>query len=62
MKVLVIGPSPYKSKGGMATVIKGMADDYELNLKCEIGIHASYIDGSIIKRLAYSVYAFLDFL
>lgn len=44
MKVLVIGPSPYKSKGGMATVIKGMADDYELNLKCEIGIHASYIE------------------
>lgn len=62
MKVLVIGPSLYKSKGGMATVIKGIADDAELNSKFDIDIHASYIDGNTVKRLVYSIYAFLSFL
>lgn len=58
----MIGPSPYRSKGGMATVIKGMEDSCELNSKFDINIHESYIDGNIIKRLLFSIYSFIQFL
>lgn len=61
MRVLEIGPSPYKAKGGMSTVIKGITEDSELNSKFDIDIHESYIDGHFIKRLGYSIYAFLIF-
>lgn len=60
-KVLVIGPSPYRSKGGMATVIKGIEDDHELNSKFEIDIHESYIDGNLVIRLLFSIYSFVKF-
>lgn len=33
MKILVIGPSPTRSKGGMATVIEEIAKDKKLNEK-----------------------------
>ena len=36
MKVLVVGPSPTKSKGGMATVIEEIAKDKRLNGKFDI--------------------------
>lgn len=58
MKILVIGPSPEKSKGGMATVIKGIRDDKELNEKYDIDIFDSYVDGSKVKRALYTFAAF----
>ena len=61
-KVLIIGPSPTKSKGGMATVIKGIQNDKILNTKYDISIHASYQDGNKIFRIVYSVWAYLFFL
>ena len=42
MKVLVVGPSPTKSKGGMATVIEEIAKDKRLNGKFDIDIYESY--------------------
>lgn len=61
MKVLVIGPSSTKSKGGMATVIKEIEEDEELCDKFSIDSYASYVDGNKIKVLIYSVCAFLWF-
>lgn len=60
-KILIIGPSPTRSKGGMATVIEEIANDKELNAEFDIDIHESYIDGSKIVRLFYSMYAFIKF-
>lgn len=61
MRVLVIGPSPKKSKGGMATVISEIQDDKELCQKYNIDIFESYIDGGVMIRTIYSIYAFLLF-
>lgn len=62
MKVLVVGPSDTKSRGGMATVIGGIRSSKELNQKYEITIFPSYIDGNFPVRLAYSLAAYLRFL
>ncbi len=61
MKVLVIGPSPEKSKGGMATVIKDIRDDKQLNKQFDIEIYESYIDGNKFERAVYMIIAFLNF-
>lgn len=61
MKILVVGPSPEKSKGGMATVIKGIRDDKKLNDQFDIDIFDSYIDGSKVARAIYTILAFLRF-
>ena len=61
MRVLVIGPSPTKSKGGMATVISEISGDKKLCEKYNIDIYESYIDGGIITRTVYCVYAFVVF-
>lgn len=61
MRVLVVGPSPDKSKGGMATVISEIRDDQELSTKYNIEIYDSYIDGGKIVRALYSIWAFLVF-
>lgn len=61
MNVLVVGPSSTKSKGGMATVIKEIEDDRDLCDKYNIESYESYIDGSRIKVLAYSIFAFIVF-
>lgn len=44
VKVLVVGPSPTRSKGGMATVIEEIAKDKMLNAKFDIDIYESYVD------------------
>lgn len=62
MKILLVGPSPEKSYGGMATVIRNMRDDKILNQKHEIAVHDSYIDGNIVKRLIFSGVAFVKYL
>ena len=61
-KVLIIGPSPYKSKGGMATVIQEMQESEILNNGFDLEIHESYRDGNIFYRLLFSIYKFIKFL
>ena len=61
-KVLVIGPSDTKSRGGMATVISGIRNSKILNKKYDIDIFPSYIDGNILTRIIYSIYAYIKFL
>ena len=51
MKVLVIGPSDTKSRGGMATVISGIRNSKILSEQYEVDIFSSYIDGNIVVRL-----------
>lgn len=61
MRILVIGPSPTRSKGGMATVIEEIAKDKKLNEKFDINIYESYIDGNKLKVLLFSVISFIRF-
>ena len=61
VKVLVIGPSPSKSKGGMATVINEIEHDKKLRDNFDIEIFDSYIDGRKIKVLFYSIFSFIKF-
>lgn len=61
MKILVIGPSPTRSKGGMATVISEIRDDRKLSEKYDIDVFASYIDGRKLKKACFTVFAFLKF-
>lgn len=61
MKVLVIGPSPYRAQGGMATVLNDMLQNADLNRKYEIGVHESYIEGALLKRVLFSFTAYHRF-
>lgn len=61
MKILVVGPGPDRSKGGMAAVIKGIQDDNVLNGQFKIDVFDSYIDGSKVKRGIYTIFAFQAF-
>lgn len=61
MKILVIGPSPVRSKGGMATVIEEIIKDKKLNEEFEIDVYESYIDGNKLKVLLFSVISFIRF-
>ena len=61
IKVLIIGPSPTKSKGGMATVIEEIAKDQKLNEQFDIDIYESYIDGNKLKVLLFSAISFIRF-
>lgn len=61
MRVLVVGPSPTRSKGGMATVINDILKDRNLNSTFDIDIFESYIDGRKSCRYIYSVWAYIKF-
>ena len=61
IKVLIIGPSPTKSKGGMATVIEEIQSDSKLNEQFDIDIYESYIDGNKLKVLLFSAISFIRF-
>lgn len=61
MKVLVVGPSSTKSKGGMATVVKEIEEDDNLCKDYHIDSYASYVDGSRMKVMFYSFFAFIRF-
>lgn len=61
MRVLVIGPSPTKSKGGMATVIEEIEKDKKLNEQFDIDVYESFIDGNKFVRLLFSMCAFVKF-
>lgn len=60
-KILIVGPSPTKSKGGMATVISEIMEDDYLKSSVDIDIFESYVDGNKTKRLLYSIFAFIKF-
>ncbi len=62
MKILVIGPSDTKSRGGMASVIRDMRSSAILNENDEIHVFASYIDGCMPVRALYCAYAYIKFL
>lgn len=62
MKVLVIGPSPTRSKGGMATVIREIQEDQILNSQLEIDVFESFMDGRLLVRLVFSVWRYILFL
>ena len=59
MRVLMVGPT--KTKGGMATVINGYLEDEVLNEDIEVESYASFLAGSFLFRLFYSLIAFLRF-
>lgn len=61
-KILIIGPSPTKSKGGMATVIKEMLSSDILSENYQLDLHESYRDGNLIYRILFSIYSFFKFL
>ena len=61
MRILVVGPSPTRSKGGMATVIEEIEKDETLNSKFNIDIYESYIDGNKLKVLFFSLFSFIRF-
>lgn len=62
MKVLVIGPSMEKSKGGISTVIREMKEDSDLCDKFDIDFYESYIDGNKLKILLFSLFSFFKFI
>lgn len=61
MKILVVGPSPTRSKGGMATVIEEIEKDKKLNEQFDIDVYESFIDGNKALRFFFSIYAFVKF-
>ncbi|MDY3059065.1 MAG: glycosyltransferase family 4 protein [Fusobacterium sp.] len=61
-RVLIIGPSPVKSKGGMATVTQEMLESEVLNSDFDLGVHESYRDGNLFYRILFSIYGFIKFL
>lgn len=54
-KLLIIGPDPVKSLGGMATVIRNILQSELLNERYDIEMYPTFIDGSLLKRGAYSL-------
>lgn len=62
MKVLVVGPSDTRSRGGMAAVIQDIRNSKLLNDKFRIDIFPSYIEGNAVVRHGYSAIAYLKFL
>lgn len=61
-KILIVGPGPDKSKGGIASVIQEIRNNTELNERFDIDIYNSYMDGNQLQILLYSTFAFLRFI
>ena len=62
MKILEVGPSETRSRGGMAEVIRGIRESEVLSGEFEVDSFPSYVDGSLPVRLLYSLYGYLRFL
>lgn len=61
MKVLQVGQDPAYSTGGIASVIETICDDEQLNKDFHIDVFGSCRQGNIVKRLAFTAYAYLKF-
>ena len=61
-RILIVGPSSTKSKGGMSTVIGEILEDNELKNKYDISAYESYIDGTKFRVLLYSIWAIFKFI
>ncbi len=61
MKILLIGPGPKRSRGGMATVIQSIKEDEELNQNTKIDVFESYADGNKLRVFLFSIFAFIKF-
>ena len=62
MKILMIGPSVVKAKGGMSTVIQEIYDDKIFENSCEIDLYESYVDGNKVKVALFSLWSVFKFL
>lgn len=60
-KILQIGPSVSKAKGGMATVIKELTESSILSQTYAIDEYPSFADGPFLYRLFYSMWSFIRF-
>ena len=54
-KLLIIGPDPVRSLGGMATVVRSILNSDQLKARYDIAMYPSFIDGPLPKRVAYSL-------
>lgn len=57
-KILLIGPSPYKSKGGMATVIRQIYEDAYLKKYFDVSLLETYYDKNIFFTFVNFLYKF----
>ena len=62
MKILVIGPSETRARGGMSAVIREIRESELLKDEFEIDTFASYIDGPLAVRLVYTFWGCLRFM
>ena len=62
MKILQIGPSESRARGGMSQVIRDIRESEVLGREFEISSFPSYIDGSLPVRLLYSICGYIRFL
>ena len=62
MKILVIGPSETRARGGMSAVIREIRESELLKDEFEIDTYASYIDGPLAVRLVYTFWGCLRFM
>ena len=53
--VLIIGPDPALSQGGMASVIANILGNASLNSQFDLALYPSFVDGPLLKRAAYSI-------
>lgn len=61
-RILVIGPSVRKSKGGMTSVIQGIVTDKKIQDQFIVDSYPSYIDGNALFRTLYALFSYLRFL
>lgn len=60
-KLLIIGPDPVRSLGGMATVVRNILNSDQLRARYDIAMYPSFIDGPILRRVLFSLSKELEF-
>lgn len=61
LKILIVGPSTTKSKGGMATVIENLINNCT-NDELELKHIASHVDGTVLDKILVFIKAFIAVL
>lgn len=54
-RLLVIGPDPERSQGGMASIIRNILNNGTIGEEYEVTMYPSFIDGSAVRRGLYFV-------